>query len=105
MNSANRGRNAYFLAVANKLFSEDERADIVALIAADPGMCRCDAGTGGFRKVRVARGGIGNVPVLSTIEMSPSFGFTLPRNRERVPLRKSLFSRAKSKGENEKADT
>ena len=36
---------------------------------------------------------IRNVPVLSTIEMSPSFGFTLPRNRERVPLRKSLFSR------------
>src|SRR6266446_3594444 len=36
---------------------------------------------------------IRNVPVLSTIEMSPSFGFTLPRNRERVPWRKSLFSR------------
>src|SRR5207245_7589664 len=29
---------------------------------------------------------IRNVPVLSTIEMSPSFGFTLPRNSVSVPL-------------------
>jgi hypothetical protein len=94
-----------YLAMANKFFSEDERADIVALVAADPECGDVTRGTGGVRKVRVARGGIRNVPVLSTIEMSPSFGFTLPRNRERVPLRKSLFSRAKSKGENEKADT
>src|SRR5437016_11770184 len=36
---------------------------------------------------------IRNVPVLSTIEMSPGCGFTLPRKSGRVPLRKSLFSR------------
>ena len=36
---------------------------------------------------------IRNVPVLSTIEMSPGFGFTPPRRSGRVPLLKSLFSR------------
>jgi hypothetical protein len=59
MNSANGGRNDYFLAVANKLFREEERADIVALIAADPECGDVMRGTGGFRKVRVARGGMG----------------------------------------------
>ena len=47
-----------YLAIANKLFSEKERADIVALVAADPECGDLIRGTGGFRKVRVAR--IGN---------------------------------------------
>src|ERR1700675_3515722 len=47
------------LAIANKLFSEEERADIVALVAADPQCGDLIRGTGGFRKVRVARKGMG----------------------------------------------
>ena len=48
-----------YLANANKLFSEEERADIVALIAAEPECGDLIRGTGGFRKVRVARKGMG----------------------------------------------
>ena len=44
-----------YLAIANKLFSEEERADVVALVAADPECGDLIRGTGGFRKVRVAR--------------------------------------------------
>ncbi len=47
------------LAIANMLFSEEERADIVALVAADPECGDVIRGTGGFRKVRVARKGMG----------------------------------------------
>jgi hypothetical protein len=48
-----------YLAIANKLFSEEERADIVALVATDPECGDVIRGTGGFRKVRVARKGMG----------------------------------------------
>ena len=48
-----------YLAIANKLFSEEERADIVALVAADPECGDVIRGTGGFRKVRVAGKGMG----------------------------------------------
>lgn len=48
-----------YLAIANKLFSEEERADIVALVAVDPECGDLIRGTGGFQKVRVARKGMG----------------------------------------------
>jgi hypothetical protein len=48
-----------YLAIANNLFSEEERADVVALVAADPECGDVIRGTGGFRKVRVARKGMG----------------------------------------------
>ena len=48
-----------YLAIASKLFSEEERADIVAMLAADPECGDLIRGTGGFRKVRVARKGMG----------------------------------------------
>jgi hypothetical protein len=48
-----------YLAVANKLFSEEERGDILALVAADPECGDVIRGTGGFRKVRIARQGMG----------------------------------------------
>lgn len=50
-----------YLAIANKLFNEEERADVVALLAADPECGDVIRGTGGFRKVRVARKGMGRV--------------------------------------------
>jgi len=48
-----------YLAIATKLFSEQERSDIVAVVAADPECGDLIRGTGGFRKVRVARRGMG----------------------------------------------
>ena len=48
-----------YLAIASKLFSEEERANIVALVAADPECGDVISGTGGFRKVRAARRGMG----------------------------------------------
>jgi hypothetical protein len=48
-----------YLAVASKLFSEAEREDIVTTVAANPECGAVMAGTGGFRKVRVAREGMG----------------------------------------------
>jgi len=44
-----------YLALARKLFSENEMADIVSLLAADPKAGDVMEGTGGFRKVRIAR--------------------------------------------------
>src|SRR5690348_17445382 len=41
------------------LFRSEERADIVALVAADPECGDLIRGTGGFRKARVARKGMG----------------------------------------------
>jgi len=41
-----------YLAIANKLVSEEEGADIVALVAADPEYGDLIRGTGGFRKGR-----------------------------------------------------
>ena len=47
------------LRAAELIFTEAERQDIVAKVAADPECGEVIAGTGGFRKVRVARGGMG----------------------------------------------
>jgi len=41
----------------HEFFSEEERADIVLTVAADPEYGEVMKGTGGFRKFRVARGG------------------------------------------------
>jgi hypothetical protein len=48
-----------YLAIAGKLFSEEEREEIVATVAFDPNCGEVMAGTGGFRKVRMARAGMG----------------------------------------------
>ena len=48
-----------YLAVARKLFNEEEREEIVTTVAFDPECGEVMAGTGGFREVRVARAGMG----------------------------------------------
>jgi hypothetical protein len=48
-----------YLAIAEKLFGDKERGEIVATVAADPECGDVMAGTGGFRKFRVAREGMG----------------------------------------------
>ena len=48
-----------YLRAAGGLFSEAERAEIAAMIAVDPECGEVIQGTGGFRKVRVGRSGMG----------------------------------------------
>lgn len=48
-----------YLKAAEAIFTEAERADIVTRLAADPECGDLMTGTGGFRKVRVGRGGMG----------------------------------------------
>lgn len=48
-----------YLKEAEDLFSEAERERIVAMVAAEPECGEVLRGTGGFRKVRVGRGGMG----------------------------------------------
>src|ERR1700722_18593262 len=48
-----------YLRAAESIFSEAERADILAMVAGDPECGDVMEGTGGFRKVRVGRGGMG----------------------------------------------
>jgi hypothetical protein len=48
-----------YLKAAKSLFSQIERDRIVALVAANPECGEVMQGTGGFRKLRVARSGMG----------------------------------------------
>ena len=48
-----------YLKAVEALFTEAERENIVAMVAADPEYGEVMQGTGGFRKVRVGRSGIG----------------------------------------------
>jgi hypothetical protein len=48
-----------FLRAATAIFTAAEREQIVAMVAADPDCGDVMQGTGGFRKVRVRRGGAG----------------------------------------------
>jgi len=48
-----------YLKVAEAIFTEAERERIVLVVASDPECGEVMQGTGGFRKVRVGRGGMG----------------------------------------------
>ena len=48
-----------YLKAAEKLFSEEEREGIVATVSSNPQCGDVIQGTGGFRKVRVGRAGVG----------------------------------------------
>jgi hypothetical protein len=56
---ARRGRKAAVQRASESIFSEAERADIVSMVAADPECGTVMEGTGGFRKVRIGRDGMG----------------------------------------------
>lgn len=58
-NYADRGRNAHVPGRRQKAFDEEEREEILTTVAFDPECGEVMAGTGGFRKVRVARAGMG----------------------------------------------
>jgi hypothetical protein len=74
------------LAIANQVFSEEERADIVALVAADPECGDLIRGTGGFREVRLARKGMGKSggPGLCISGATRDFRFFLLRFFQRM---------------------
>jgi hypothetical protein len=77
-----------YIALAGKLFSEREREDIVAMVAQDPECGDVMSGTGGFRKVRVSRGGMGKsggarVVYIWRNDKSPAFLITVfPKNKK-----------------------
>ncbi len=48
-----------YLRTAEAIFSAAEREDIISMVAADPECGEVMQGTGGFRKVRVGRSGMG----------------------------------------------
>lgn len=48
-----------WLKIAEKLFTQEERDSIVTMISADPECGEIIPGTGGFRKVRFGRSGMG----------------------------------------------
>lgn len=77
-----------YLTIANKLFTEDERAQIAAMVAFDPECGDVIPGTGRFRKVRVARTGMGKrgggrVIYIWRNEKFPAFLITVfPKNQK-----------------------
>jgi hypothetical protein len=83
-----------YLATAGKLFSEAERAGIVTMVAKDPECGEVMAGTGGFRKVRVAREGMGKsggarVVYIYRNDRFPAFLITVFPKNQKANLTKS----------------
>ena len=78
---------------AEGLFTEAEREDVVAMIAADPECSEIMPGTGRFRKVRVGRSGIGKrgdarVIYILRNEEFPIFLFSAYAKSEKANLTK-----------------
>lgn len=93
-----------YLAAAGALFSDAERAQIVTMLAADPECGEVMAGTGGFRKVRFARRGMGKrggarVIYIYHSEKFPVFLITVFAKNQKANLskeeRNALARRAK----------
>lgn len=79
-----------YLKAAEKIFSESEREDIVAMVAAGPECGDVIQGTGGFRKVRAGigkRGGARVVYILRNEEF-PIFLITAYAKNEKDNLTK-----------------
>ena len=76
-----------YLKAAEALFSEAERESIVAMVATDPECGEVMQGTGGFRKVRVGRSGLGKrggarVIYIFRNQQFPLFIAAYPKNRK-----------------------
>lgn len=77
-----------YIALAAKLFSDREREHIVTMVAEDPECGDVMSGTGGFRKVRVARKGMGKsggarVVYIWRNDKFPAFLITVfPKNKK-----------------------
>jgi hypothetical protein len=66
-----------YLRAAEAIFTESERLDIVSMVAADPERGEVIQGTGGFRKVRVGRGGMGKRGGARVIYILRNAGFPI----------------------------
>ncbi len=82
---------AEFLARSSKLMSEEQRAQVVEILARDPECGEIMRGTGGVRKVRVAlsgRGKSGGARVIYYFhsERLPVFALTVFAKNERANL-------------------
>ena len=66
-----------YLAAASKLLSPEERDNVVTLLAGDPKAGEVMRGTGGFRKLRVARRGMGKRGGLRVVYIFRHSGFPL----------------------------
>ena len=77
-----------YLKASEAIFTEAEREEIVAMVAANPECGEVIQGTGGFRKVRVSRSGMGKrggarVIYILRNENFPIFLFTAyPKNEK-----------------------
>jgi hypothetical protein len=77
-----------YIRAAEAIFSEAEREAIVAMVATDPECGEVIEGTGGFRKVRVGRSGMGKrggarVIYILRNEAFPVFLITVyPKNKK-----------------------
>ena len=83
-----------YLKAASKLFSEAEMADIVTMVATDPDSGDVMRGTGGFRKIRVGRDGMGKrggarVVYILRNELYPVFLMTAYAKNEKANLSKA----------------
>ena len=82
-----------YLKAAELIFSESERERIVNMVAANPECGELMQGTGGFRKVRVGRGGMGKrggarVVYILRCEAFPIFLITAYAKNEKENLTK-----------------
>ena len=77
-----------YIVLAGKLFTERERDGIVAMVAENPQCGDVMSGTGGFRKIRVPREGMGKsggarVVYIWRNDKFPAFLITVfPKNRK-----------------------
>ncbi len=83
-----------YLKAAEKLFSAEEREAIMTMVSTDPECGDLIQGTGGFRKVRVSRGGIGKrggarVIYILRNESFPVFLVTAYAKNEKANLTKT----------------
>ena len=85
-----------YLKAAEKLFSAEEREAIVAMVSDDPECGAIIQGTGGFRKVRFRREGMGKLGGSRIVFTMKSFPFFLslptPRTRRRISPKRSAMS-------------
>ncbi|MFZ3342013.1 MAG: type II toxin-antitoxin system RelE/ParE family toxin [Terriglobales bacterium] len=94
-----------YIALAGKLFREAQRDNIAAMVAENPECGDVMAGTGGFRKVRVARSGMGKsggarVVYIWRNDKFPIFLITVFPKNEKANLTKAERNALKKRADN-----
>jgi len=94
-----------YIALAGKILSERERDDVVAMVAADSECGDVMSGTGGFRKVRVPRQGMGKsggarVVYIWRNDKFPAFLITVFPKNKKANLTKAERNALKKRADN-----